>query len=104
MQRKVSRDMQKKAAIKAMARATVSASESSLPVESIDWDDDNSPNGVSSMTEEEWKPKKHQLNAKQRQEKHEEALQGKENHSVLQEPRSNQGPRCYSSNYYLPIT
>jgi hypothetical protein len=24
--------------------------------------------------------------------------------SVLQEPQSNQGPRCYSSNYYLPIT
>jgi hypothetical protein len=24
--------------------------------------------------------------------------------SVLQEPRSNQGPKCYSSNYYLPIT
>jgi hypothetical protein len=25
-------------------------------------------------------------------------------HSVLQEPRSNQGLRCYSLNYYLPIT
>ncbi len=24
--------------------------------------------------------------------------------SVLQEPRSNQGPRCYPSNLYLPIT
>jgi hypothetical protein len=59
MQWKVSQDEQKKAAMKATACATVSASESSPPVKSIDWDDDNSPNGMSSMTEEEWKPKKH---------------------------------------------
>ncbi len=56
MQRKVSHDVQKKE----KACATVSAPESSpLPIESIDWDDDNSPNGMSLMTEEEWKPKKH---------------------------------------------
>ncbi len=43
--------------------------------ELIDWEDDNSPNGVvSSMTEEEWKPKRHRLNAKQTQEKSEEDL------------------------------
>jgi hypothetical protein len=59
MQRKVSRDMQKKAAMKATTHATVSASELSPPVKSIDWEDDDSPNGVSLMTEEEWKPKKH---------------------------------------------
>jgi hypothetical protein len=59
MQRTVSRDVQKKAATKATACATVSASELSPPIEPIDWDDANSPNGVSMLTEEEWKPKKH---------------------------------------------
>ncbi len=81
MQQKVSQDAQKKAATKAMARATVSASELSPPIESIDWDNANSPNGVSTLTEEEWKPKKHQLNAKQKQEKHKEALQAKAKYS-----------------------
>ena len=76
MQRKVSHDVQKKAATMTKAGATASAPESSpLPVESIDWDDDDSPNGiVSSMTEEEWKPKKHRLIAKQKQEKRKEYL------------------------------
>jgi hypothetical protein len=81
MQRKVSRDAQKKAATKATAPATISASELSPPNESIDWDDANFPNGVSTLKEEEWKPKKHRLNAKQKQEKHEEALQAKAKYS-----------------------
>ncbi len=67
--------------MKAMAHATVSASELSPSVESIDWDNDDSPNGMSTMTEEEWKPKKHRLNAKKKQEKHEEALRAKAKYS-----------------------
>jgi hypothetical protein len=57
MQWKVSQDSQKKAATKATAPATIPASELSPPVELIDWDNANPPNGVSTLTEEEWKPK-----------------------------------------------
>ncbi len=93
MQRKVSRDAQKKAVMKATARATISASELSPPVESIDWDNANSPNGMSMLTEEEWKPKKHQLNAKQKQEKQEEALLAKAKYSRAHKA----GTKLYSS-------
>jgi hypothetical protein len=49
-----------------------------MKAKAVDWEDDNSPNGVVSlMTEEEWKPKRHRLNAKQTQEKSEERMQVK---------------------------
>jgi hypothetical protein len=81
MQWKVSQDAQKKAATEAAARATISASELSPPIKSIDWDNDDSPHGVSSVREEEWMPKKHRLNAKQKQEKQKEVLQAKEKYT-----------------------
>jgi hypothetical protein len=73
MQWKVSRDAQMMAAKKGKAVPTVSASESSLPIEQVDFNEDQSPNSMSSMTENDDhsklpKKKKHQLNAKQMQE------------------------------------
>jgi hypothetical protein len=70
MQRKVSCDLLKKTETKGKAGATVATAESVPPIKDIDLDGNESPNEVSSMTaEEEWKPKKHRLNAKQKQEK-----------------------------------
>ena len=81
MQRKVSRDAQKVAAAtgkKGKARpSSVSASESSPPIEEVNFSEDQSPNSMSSVTEEDddtrkkppKKEKKHRLNAKQMQEK-----------------------------------
>jgi hypothetical protein len=51
------------------------------PIEEIDLDGNESPHDVSSMTEQEWKPKKHQLNAKQKQEKLEADLQANAKYS-----------------------
>jgi hypothetical protein len=85
MQRKVSRDAQKVAAAtgkKGKARpSSVSASESSPPIEEVNFSEDQSPNSMSSVTEEDddtrkkppKKEKKHRLNAKQMQEKQEKA-------------------------------
>jgi len=67
MQRKVSRDLQKTTESKGKANATVSTANSVPPVEDVDFNGNESPHDVSSMTEEEWKPKKHRLNAKQKQ-------------------------------------
>jgi hypothetical protein len=77
MQRKVSRDLQKTTESKGKANATVSAADSVPPVEDVDFNGNESPHDVSSMTEEEWKPKKHRLNAKQKQEKREAELRAK---------------------------
>jgi hypothetical protein len=77
MQRKVSRDLQKKTESKGKANATVSAADSVPPVEDVDFNGNESPHDMSSMTEEEWKPKKHRLNANQKQEKREAELRAK---------------------------
>ena len=77
MQRKVSRDLQKTTESKGKANATVSTADSVPPVEDVDFNGNESPHDVSSMTEEEWKPKKHRLNAKQKQEKREAELRAK---------------------------
>ena len=78
MQRKVSRDLQRTTESKGKGNATVSTADSVLPVADVTLNDGNeSPHDVSSMTEEEWKPKKHRLNAKQKQEKREAELQAK---------------------------
>jgi len=77
MQRKVSRDLQKTTKSKGKANATVSTANSVPPVEDVDFNGNESPHDVSSMTEEEWKPKKHRLNAKQKQEKREAELRAK---------------------------
>ena len=77
MQRKVSRDLQKMTKSKGKANATVSTANSVPPVEDVDFNGNESPHDVSSMTEEEWKPKKHRLNAKQKQEKREAELRAK---------------------------
>ncbi len=77
MQRKVSRDLHKKTKSKRNADATVATADSVLPVEGVNFNGNESPNNVSSMTEEEWKPKKHRLNAKQKQEKQEAEMQAK---------------------------
>ena len=83
MQRKVSRDLQKKAKLKGKADATVATADSVLPVEGVNFygNGNASPNDVSSMTEEEWKPKKHRVNAKQKQEKLEAKMQAKAKYS-----------------------
>jgi len=66
MQQMVSHNLVKKIAMKGKAGATVATAKSVPPIEDIDLDGNKSPNKVSSMTaEEEWKPKKHRLNAKQ---------------------------------------
>ena len=77
MQRKVSRDLQKMTESKGKANATVFTADSVPPVEDVDFNGNESPHDVSSMTEEEWKPKKHRLNAKQKQEKREAELRAK---------------------------
>jgi hypothetical protein len=78
MQRKVSRDLQRTTESKGKGNATVSTADSVLPVADVTLNDGNeSPHDVSSMTEEEWKPKKHRLNAKQKQEKREAELRAK---------------------------
>jgi hypothetical protein len=77
MQRKVSRDLHKKTESKGKADATVATADSVLPVEGVNFNGNKSPNDVSSMMEEEWKPKKHRLNAKQKQEKLEAEMQAK---------------------------
>ena len=77
MQQKVSRDLQKMTKSKGKANATVSTANSVPPVEDVDFNGNESPHDVSSMTEEEWKPKKHRLNAKQKQEKREAELRTK---------------------------
>ena len=69
MQRKVSRDLEKKTATKGKAGATVATAKLVPPIKEIDLDGNESPHDVSLMTEKEWKPKKRQLNAKQKQEK-----------------------------------
>ena len=82
MQRKVSRDLLKKTETKGKSGATVATAESAPPIKDIDLDGNESPNEVSSMTvEEEWKPKKHRLNAKQKQEKLEADLRAKAKYS-----------------------
>ena len=82
MQRKVSRNLVKKIAMKGKAGATVATAKSVPPIKDIDLDGNESPNKVSSMTaEEEWKPKKHRLNAKQKQEKREADLRAKAKYS-----------------------
>jgi hypothetical protein len=74
----VSRDLLKKTETKGKSGATVATAESAPPIKDIDLDGNESPNEVSSMTaEEEWKPKKHRLNAKQKQEKLEADLRAK---------------------------
>jgi Zn-dependent M32 family carboxypeptidase len=73
----VSRDLHKKTESKGKADATVATADSVLPVEGVNFNGNESPNDVSSMTEEEWKPKKHRLNAKQKQEKLEAEMQAK---------------------------
>ena len=77
MQWKVSCDLQKKTNSKGKADATIATADSVLPVEGVNFNGNESPNDVSSMTEEEWKPKKHQLNAKQKQEKLEAEMRAK---------------------------
>ncbi len=77
MQWKVSRDLHKKTKLKRNANATLATADSVLPVEGINFNGNESPNDVSSMTEEEWKPKKHRLNAKQKQKKLEVEMQAK---------------------------
>ena len=59
MQRKVSCDLDKKTATKGKAGATVATAKLVLPIKEVDLDGNESPHDVSSMTEEEWKPKKH---------------------------------------------
>ena len=59
MQRKVSHNLHKKTKSKGNANATVATADSVLPVEGVNFNGNKSPNDVSSMTEEEWKPKKH---------------------------------------------
>ena len=82
MQRKVSHDLLKKTETKGKAGAIVASAESVQPIEDIDLDGNESPNEESSMTaKEEWKPKKHQLNAKQKQEKLEMDLRAKAKYS-----------------------
>ena len=78
MQRKVSRDLQRTTESKGKGNATVSTADSVPPVADVTLNDGNeSPHDVSSMTQEEWKPKKHRLNAKQKQEKREAELRAK---------------------------
>ncbi len=77
MQRKVSHDLHKKTESKGKADATIATADSVPPVEGVNFNGNESPNDVSLMTEEEWKPKKHRLNAKQKQEKLEAEMQAK---------------------------
>jgi hypothetical protein len=68
--------------MKGKTGANVSTAKSVLPVEDIGFDANNeSVNELSSMTEEEWKPKKHRLNANQKQEKLETDLRAKVKYS-----------------------
>jgi hypothetical protein len=69
MQRKVLRDMHKKTESKGKADATVATADLVPPVKGINFNGNEYPHDASSMTEEEWKQKKHRLNAKQMQEK-----------------------------------
>ena len=77
MQRKVSRDLEKKTATNGKAGATVASAKLVPPIKEIVLNGNESPHDVSSMTEEKWKPEKHQLNAKQKQEKFEADLRAK---------------------------
>ena len=77
MQWKVSRDLQKKTNSKGKADGTIATADLVPPVEDINLNGNESPHDVSSMTEEEWKPKKHRLNANQKQEKLEAELRAK---------------------------
>ena len=81
MQRKVSCDLDKKTATKGKAGATVATAKLVLPIKEVDLDGNESPHDVSSMTEEEWKPKKHRLNAKQKQAKLKADLRAKAKYS-----------------------
>ena len=82
MQRKVSCDLVKKTETKGKTGANVTSAKLVPPIKDIGFDGNNeSVNEVSSMTEEEWKPKKHQLNAKQKQEKLEADLRAKVKYS-----------------------
>jgi hypothetical protein len=74
MQRKVSCNAQKMAAKKGKAVPTVSVSELSPPIKQVDFNEDQSPNSISSVTEDDDhskppKKKEHRLNAKQMHEK-----------------------------------
>ena len=60
MQQKVSFNTQKRATKKGKAVPTVSASELSPPIKQVKFDEEQSPNSMSSVTEDDdSKPKKH---------------------------------------------
>jgi hypothetical protein len=82
MQQKVSPDLVKKTETKGKTGANVTTAKSAPPIEDIGFDGNNeSVNEVSSMTEEECKPKKHRLNATQKQVKLEADLRAKVKYS-----------------------